>query len=875
MTTQLSADDRLKLEQMGAQALAHHRQGREAEAEILYRRILALSPGELTAGCMLGAIRFNQQKPDEAVALFEAALAANPGAAGPLMFYASLLTAAGRLEGAISCFDRVLALDGGHLDALIARGNVLCHLGRFSEALAAYNRALMLRPNLDVVLLSRGIALRNLGRGPEALASFDAALAANPGSFDAWFHRANGLRDLKRLEEALASHDKALAINPAAADVFNNRGNCLRDLKRFDEALASFDRALALEPGRRLFRFNRAFILSDMKRQEDALKEFDALLAEKPDDARAHCHRGLVLDGLERFDEAMASYDRAIAAEPGLADGYFARAEHLTRMGRFAEALESYNRVLQLQPGNEAVLNDRGFVLQQLDRFDEALASFNKALAAAPDHAGALYNRGNLLWLKYHRLAEGLKDLEKSFRLEPDRPYLKGDLLHLKIELCAWDGIAEEIASLNRDVANGERVVRPSVYMAICESAENLGRASRIYAADRFPARPPLQRKTPRRPGRIRLGYVGQEFREHAMAFLLAGLFEHHDKDKFELIAFDAGWDDGSAVRRRLTAAFDQWIDLSGLSDRQKAEKIRDREIDILVNISGYYHNETIGPLAYRPAPVQVHYLGFPTTMGAPYIDYMLVDRIVVPEDERHYCAEKTVYLPDSYWVNDSRRAVTAAMPSRRACGLPEQGLVFCNFNHIFKLTPKTFAVWMDILRRAPASVLWLLESNDEFVPRLRAEAQRLGVAGERLIFAKPAAPADHLARIKLADLCLDSLPYNAHTTACDCLWVGVPVLTCRGTTFPGRVAASLLEAADMKELITENYAEYTALALRLAGDPAALAAIRRRLEATRLTMKLFDTARFCRHIEAAYGTMWELAERGEGPRNFEVPEIG
>jgi predicted O-linked N-acetylglucosamine transferase (SPINDLY family) len=304
------------------------------------------------------------------------------------------------------------------------------------------------------------------------------------------------------------------------------------------------------------------------------------------------------------------------------------------------------------------------------------------------------------------------------------------------------------------------------------------------------------------------------------------------------------------------------------------ADQIRAEEIDILVNLNGYFGAESMGIFARRPAPLQVNYLGFPATLGAPYIDYILADRIVIPEAEQDFYTEKVAYLPDAYQVNDFKRPIAGTNPGRAACGLPDQAFVFCNFNHIYKLTPKMFAAWMDILKAVENSVLWLLRSNKEFPPRLRAEAERLGVAGERLVFAAPAAPADHLARMALADLFLDSLPYNAHTTASDSLWAGLPLLTCRGDTFPGRVAASLLRAAGLPELVTENLADYRAMALELAKNPVLLGNIRDKLRRQRLSMPLFDTARFCRHIEAAYGAMLEMSRRGEGPRGFSVAPV-
>ncbi len=868
---------RMNLQQLAAQALSLHQQGRESEAEALYLQILAATPRDLTASCMLGAIRFRQHRPEEAMALFDAALEAHPPAAGPLIFYAQLLQGAGRSGRALDCLQCVLALDSNHVEALINRGNLFCSLGRFAEALADYEQALSIQPGSDLALHNRGAALRSMGRNAEALTSFDAALAVNPNNFDAWLNRGNALRDTGRLDLALQSFDRAVAIAPDNPAALNNRGNALKDLKRPAEALASFDRALALHPDDRLLRSNRALVLLEMKRFAEALTEFGPLLRQKPDDARMACNRGIALEGLHRFDEALKAYDATIAAAPGFADAHLVRSDLLTKMARYAEAVEGYDRVLALAPRSVSALTNRGTVLQQLHRFDEALESYDRAISLAPDSADALYNRGNLLWLRFQRLSAALEDLTEAYRLDPERPYLEGDLAHVRIEMCDWDGIDEKVTALAKGVRQGRKVVRPVIFQAVSSSPEDLQRAATIYCRDRFPPQVPLVSGSAGRaghPGKIRIGYVGGEFREHAMALLMAGLYEHHDRSKFEIVAFDVGGSDGSALRRRLEAAFDRWVDLAAMTDRQRAERIRNEKIDILVNIIGYFQSEPMGVFAHRPAPVQVSYLGYPATLGAPYIDYLLADRIVVPEGEQGFYTEKIVYLPETYWATDSRLPVSEKTPGRSDCGLPDDGFVFCNFNHVYKLTPKTFDLWMDILKEGKDSVLWLLQSNSESPSRLRAEAEKRGVAGERLVFAPPLPPAEHLARLRLADLSLDSLPYNAHTTASDCLWVGVPILTLPGSTFPGRVAASLLEAIGLPELIAGNAADYRKCALRLAGEPAYLQSIRAKLSRNRSTMPLFDTARFCRHIEAAYQQMWERDRRGEDPQGFTVTSV-
>jgi predicted O-linked N-acetylglucosamine transferase (SPINDLY family) len=813
-------------------------------------------------------------RPEEALASFDKALAIRPGYGEALNNRGSMLRDLKQFAAALASFDRLLSLEPGNVLALYNRGTALQDLNRFSEALDAFDRALAIAPGLAVALHNRGIVLQNLKRFDEALSSLDRALAIEPNDARALNNRGNVLKEMKRWREALASTDKALAIKPDYAEALNNRGTILQAMKRFDQALASFEQALAIAPDNVLLLFNRGIVLLGLKRFTEALASLDRVLAEQSGNALAHYNRGAALKGLQRLPEALASYDRALVIEPRLADAHIDRGDTLRDMGRFAEALACYGWALAIAPDNITALNNRGSVLQALRRFDEALKDYDAALRIDPDFILALYNRGNLLWSEYRRFDGALRDLEKADRIDPEFDYLPGDLLHLRIQLADWRALEQQIALIDAGVRAGKRVVRPFIYQAISQSPSDLQAASVLYAAHRFPPAPALGTIARRAPAKLRVGYMSGEFREQATAFLTAGLYEHHDKSKFELVALDTGWSDGGATRKRLEAGFDKFIDIAKLPDKDAADRISAEEIDILVNLNGYFGIERMGVFAHKPAPIQVNYLGFPATLGAPYIDYILADRIVIPETERQFYTENVVYLPDTYQVNDSRRPVADITPTRAECGLPAQAFVFCNFNHIYKLTPAMFAVWMNILRQTPGSVLWLLESNTKFPQSLREQAARHGVAGERLVFAPPTSPDRHLARMKLADLFVDSLPYNAHTTASDSLWAGLPLLTCRGTSFPGRVAASLLHAIGLPELVTASLEEYQALALELAGDPAALKAIRQKLERNRLSTPLFDTNRFRRHLESAYTAMWEIFQRGESARGFSVAPV-
>lgn len=625
--------------------------------------------------------------------------------------------------------------------------------------------------------------------------------------------------------------------------------------------------------------FPALYLLGVLRLQQgDSGEAVDLLgraLAINANDPPAQMHYGLALQGQTRFAEAAAIFDRLLTAHPGEPAALMGRGAALRALGRDAAALMDYEAVLMADPRNPDAWNGRGALLRNLRRIDEALESFNQAVALAPNLAEAWQNRGDLHWSERLDHGAAVADLEKALALEPDRALLRGSLLHLKMFAADWKNFDHETRLIHQGVRAGLMIIHPFAYQAIMERPADSQACSRLYGQSRYPAQPSQLYATGSRE-KIRIGYVSGDFREQAVGLLMAGLYEQHDKDRFELFAFNTGDARNDHIRQRAVAAFDRFIDIAALSDGAAAERIRREGIDILVTLNGYFGAERLGIFAHRPAPVQVSYMGFPATLGLAYIDYILADNIVIPEGERAFYDEKVVWLPETYWVNDSRRAIADETPSRAECGLPENGFVFCNFNSSYKLTPETFASWMRILKHVPGSVLWLLAGNNpKFAQHLRREATTAGVAEERLVFAPSLSSAQHLARLKCADLSLDNLPYNAHTTAADVLWAGVPIVTCRGTTWPGRVAASLLMAAGLPELICENLADTEALAVRLAREPDKLRAVTEKLAANRLTTPLFDTARFARHMEAAYGEMITRHRRGEAPDHFAVTAIG
>ena len=856
-------------EQLCEHAFALHRAGHMAEAEPLYLEALAAAPELFAANYLLGMVRYQQGRSDEAVTLLRAALQADPGAVQAGVMYGLAVQALGKHEEALASFDSVLSMAPDMFEAHFNRAEVLTELKRFSEAIAAYGSALKIKPGFAIALYNRGNALRAMGRLEEALHDFDAAMAASPNFRDACSNRASILRELGRLKEALAAFDHLLVAEPANPQLLYNRGMTLSDMERFDEALASFDQALRVVPGFVLAHDNRGVVLQKLNRFDEALAAFDMALQFAPEDSTL-CHRAETLRTMGRTEEALACFDQIWFAGTGDAAACLGRGETLRTRGRMDEALECYDRALALGPDTPCALNNRGTVLEHLHRFADALQSYDRALTAAPDYLPALYNRGLLYWLHHKRLDAALVDMERAFALEPDYNYLRGDLLHLRMQAGDWRGLDEQIAKIDDGVRAGRRVVQPFAYQAISQSPADLQACATIRTADLFPA-VAAPASYSHRHDKIRLGYVSGEFRQQATALLTAGLYESHDKSRFELVGFDNGQDDGSALRTRLKAGFGKFIAIAGLSDDDAAARIRAEEIDILINLNGYFGEHRMGVFARRPAPIQVNYLGFPGTLGAPYMDYIIADKTVIPEEDKQFFTEQVVWLPDTYQATDSRRAIADAAPSRSSEGLPDDAFVFCNFNASYKLMPQLFTVWMNILRQTPNSVLWLLKADDRFVENIRREAAARDVAPERVVFAPTISPDLHLARLTLADLFIDTLPYNAHTTASDALWAGVPLVTCRGQAFAGRVAASLLDAIGLPQLITDNLPDYEALVLKLAHDPVLLAGIRQSLVRDRATRPLFDTGLFCRNLEAAYTRMWETWQHGECPAAFRV----
>jgi predicted O-linked N-acetylglucosamine transferase (SPINDLY family) len=674
------------------------------------------------------------------------------------------------------------------------------------------------------------------------------------------------------LAEGIRQIGKALKVNPDSSDAWLNIGRMQAELGDLAAAEKSLRRAVHLDPANALAHNNLAAVFDRQGNLEEALNSIDRALTLAPSDPLALGNRAGFLSRLNRHAEAQVIYRGLIATDEHNAEAWLGLGKCCARKAEFFEAQQALDKARALSPALPELWTTMGGILAEQDRHDEALAAYDRELSINPHSEEAWYQRGAIL-RTLQRHADAAVSFDKARQCPPHTTRSLTTHFSARLMFCDWSTFDTDQSEIIKRARDDNFSALPLELLRLPLTSGQLHKAARHTAARTFAGIVP-QPVAATRSDRIRLAYVSADFGDHPVAELIAGVFEHHDRSRFDLTALSLMKRDGP-MRERLATAFDRFIDASELSDGKSVQTLRDLGIDIAIDLNGHTRGGRMQIFAHRAAPVQVGYLGYPGTSGADFMDYLIADRTVIPpEDERCY-SEAIAILPDSFMPADSRREISPDTMTRREAGLPDDGFVFCDFNDSTKLTPAVFDVWMSLLRQVEGSVLWLRAHNPTAVANLRREAEQRGVAPGRLVFA-PSTPliADHLARQRLADLFLDTLPYNAHATASDALWAGLPIVTCLGKTFAGRVAASQIKAAGLPELVTHSLPEYEALALKIARNPNLLKALKARLTTDPTALPLFDTARFTRHLEAAYTTMWERACAGLPPAPFAVAPL-
>ncbi|WP_438997935.1 O-linked N-acetylglucosamine transferase family protein [Variovorax beijingensis] len=718
--------------------------------------------------------------------------------------------------------------------------------GLLDQAEAGYqeilNRAPRHHPSLGMLAIL-GIQ-RN--RPDEALRYADLAIAIEPRISNTHATRGNALHGLKRYEEAAQAYQVALTLNPDGHDVLTNLANAWKRLGHFERAMQCYDRALAMCPTSIDTRYNRGVALLEKGRHAEALDDFDAVLARSSDDLDALCQRIYALCGLQRHQDALAESERAIARHPSSADAWRAHGHVRLGMGGSKQAALAFERAIELSAPSSGGCGE-----------DHFLAA--RALVGGSRHEEAFLH------------------LEQALKSDPVPAYAAGDHFLGMAQTLRWRDFDQVKARLCEAVRRGESAATPFVMAVGCDDLDVIRRAGATFIADFVPDAEPLPLPERTSHERIRLGYFSADFHAHATTLLIAELLEKHDPAKFEVFLFSFGPSTSDDMTERLSRSVDHFFDVSGASDSAICALSRRLEIDIAIDLKGYTQNCRPRIFAGRAAPVQVNYLGYPASMGTTFIDYIVGDAVVTPSEHAPFYTEQIVTLPHCYQPNAPGLRLIAPMrtdraSARMAAGLPASGFVFCCFNNTYKITPTVFATWMRILRTVPDSVLWLYETDDRVGPRLQDEAVRNGIEPARLVFAPRQPLGEHLRRHGLADLFLDTFPCNAHTTGSDALWAGLPLLTCLGTTFASRVAASLLHAVGLPEMAMPTLDAYESRAIELASDPGELHRQREHLRLAGTKAPLFDIDRYRCSIEEAYRMMQERSMRCEPPMPIIVP---
>ena len=823
-----------QLQSMLQQAIQAFQIGNFDSADLILKRVLQADSKNLPALHILGLIKASQSNYKEAADFLARAARIHPTDASIQYNLAKALADSGNDKDALIHHKKAVALAPNNPEAWLNYGKTAFNLGRYQDALVWYSNALGLKPDYAEAALNKGATLKELKRYEEAIAFAEQALSINPNLAGAWANKGVALKELKRFDEAIADYDQALTLKPDYHEAWTNKGGGLHELKRFDEAIAHYDQALSLKPDYVEAWTNKGVTLHELKRFDEAIAHFDQALTLKPDYHEAWTNKGGGLHELKRFDEAIAHYDQALSLKPDYVEAWTNKGVTLHELKRFDEAIAHYDQALSLKPDYHEAWTNKGATLNELKRFDEAIAHYDQALS-----------------------------------LKPDIDWLHGELLHAKMKICSWSGLAESFENMFKKAAENEKVATPFPLLALSDDTFLHKKSSEIYIQSRYPFNPalgPILKHS--RNEKIRIGYFSADFRNHPVAFLIAGLFEIHDRSQFEIYAFSLV-KAADEMSGRLQLAFDHYIQAHGISDIEIAQLSRSLNIDIAVDLTGITASSRTGIFSYRAAPIQVNYLGYPGTMGADYIDYIVADHTLIPLDAQSCYTERIAYLPNSYQVNDRKRVISDKQFTRQELGLPENGFVFCSFNNNFKILPATFGAWMRILKAVEGSTLWLLQDNSCAADNLKKEAEKQGIDVNRFVFAERMPLSEHLARHSQADVFLDTFPYNAHTTASDALWAGLPVLTLIGQSFASRVAASLLNALGLSELITNTQEKYEALAIELAMNPKKLADVKLKLANNRLTTPLFDTPLFAKNLESVYIKMYERYQADLEPEHI------
>ena len=760
--------------------------------------------------------------------------------------------------------------DKSQLDLIIS----LFSNGKVQEVLNQIDPLIKDNPNDAVLFNIRGACYAKIGEPIMAIKQYDQAIGIDPNYSEAYNNRAITLQELGEHEKALENFFKAFSLKPEKIEIINEVIAILQDINNPKTTIDYYLKILESSPEIFVVNFNLGIAYQELNLKDDAINSYKKTLELESEFADAYLNLGLIFENSGEHNEALINFERAIEIEPENPNFLNNLAITLKGLGQIDESIKNFEKAIEIDPDYVATYFNLGVALRELNQTERAIFNFKKAIELNSNSGESYYHLG-CLYFENKKHNRAISHFDKAFSINPNIDYLIGNRLYTKMQLALWDDFEEEIDILIKKINNNENVVTPFSLMALVDNAQIQNKATQNYANSNFPKSISSKPLNPYKDHKkIRIGYFSADFHNHPTMHLMAELFEMHDKSKFEIFAFSFGPDLQDDWRRRVSISFDEFIDVRMKSDSEISAISREMEIDIAVNLGGYTQSSRTNVFAYFAAPIQVNFLGFPGTMGADYIDYIIADQTLIPTENIMYFSEKIVYMPDTYQVNMMERDISKKLLSRQELGLPKEGFIFSCFNNIHKITPPTFKSWMRILSSVEGSVLWLYANNQNIITNLLKTASNFGINSNRIIFAKHVPVDEHLYRIGKADLFLDTLPYNAHTTASEALRMGVPVITLIGNAFASRVAASLINAVDMPELITDTEDQYESLAIELALNSTKYNHIKKKLIGNLATSALFNSSNFSKYLELAFESMHQKSQLELEPEHIFVKDL-
>ncbi|MDB2600353.1 tetratricopeptide repeat protein [Amylibacter sp.] len=818
---------KLTIDQVLQKGVDAHKAGQVQEAHRMYAAILKVQPKHPDANHNMGLLTVGFGKIELALPFFKIALEANPSNA---QFWYS------------------------HIVALIK-------LDRLVDAKSVLDQA-----------KSKGIQGADFDQLEQKLNEANKALSTKPDHAGAFYKMGNALQKQNKLEEAIEAYNKALAIKPDYANAYNDMGIAFQEQNKLEEAIEAYNQALAVKPDYAEALYNIGIALQEQNKLEEAIEAYNKALAIKPDYAKAHYNIGTAFQDQGKLEEAIEAYVNALAIKADYAKAYNNLGTAFQNQNKLEEAIEAYNQALAVKPDYAETYINIGIVLQKQNKLEEAIEAYVNALAIKADYSEA-YSHMGTAFQEQNKLEEAIEAYSQALAIKPDYESVRAINLHQHAHICNWDSIAKDV-NLIPELGTSEMHVSPFALLPLEDAPDRHLIRSKIYAKAKYPQKilPPRGRPY-KRPKRIRIGYFSTDFKEHPVAYLISKVLEQHNRDQFEVFGYSVHGSSSCAMRQRLESSFDSFTDVQRMSDRDITLKVRQDEIDIAIDLNGYTENARTGIFAYRAAPIQINYLGYPGTLGVDFMDYIVADRFLIPSKNQKHFNEKPLYLPNTYMPTDDSRLLSQKHMNRSDMGLPDDAFVFCCFNNNYKISPNEFDIWMRLLTKVENSVLWLRQSNQSSNINMKNEAQKRKVDPSRLVFADKISMDEHLARQRFADLFVDTFAFNAHTTAAEALWAGLPVVTKAGLGFAARVAGSLLNAVGLPELVTETEQDYEELILELATTPIKLAGIKEKLAANRLTQPLFNTDLYTKHLENGYQQAYENYFKGNLPQTIIVPK--